>query len=110
MQHKREIHAESRLHLALIRMQDLPLSLRTFNLHMAICRLFEQEAARGPAAKDQETWVERVVQNVKENLKFRISSCPERLYVSDRLVDDALARWGREPGMQTFDAWDPAYR
>ena len=91
-------------------MQELPLAMRTFNLHMAICRLFDQESARGPAAKDVELWVERVIQAVKENLKYRITSCPERLYLSDRLVDDALARWSREPGMMTFDAWDPAYR
>ena len=32
------------------------------------------------------------------------------LCVSDRIVDDALARWSRAPGMKTFDAWDPAYR
>lgn len=86
------------------------MALRTFNLHMAICRLFQQESARRPSAKDQKTWVERIMQEVKENLKFRITFCPERLYLSDRLVDDALARWSREPGMKTFDEWDPAYR
>ena len=45
-------------------MQELPLAMRTFNLHMAICRLFDQESARGPAAKDVELWVERVIQAV----------------------------------------------
>ena len=50
------------------------------------------------------------MQQVKENLKFRITSCPERLYLSDRLADEALARWSQEPGMKTFDVWDPAYR
>ena len=74
---------------------ELPFALRAFNVHMAICRLFQQEDARGPAANDQETWVERLMQEVKENLKFRITSCPERLYVSDRLMDDALTRWSQ---------------
>ena len=77
------------------RLQELPFALRAFNVHMAICRLFHQEDARRPAAKDQETWVERVMQEVKEKLKFRTTSCPERLHVSDRLVDDALPRWSR---------------
>ncbi len=39
--------------------------------------------------------MERVMKEVKEKLKFRTTSCPERLYVSDRLVDDALTRWSR---------------
>ena len=91
-------------------LQELPLALRTFNLHMAVCRLYDQESARGPAARDLELWVERVIQRVKENLKSRISSCPERLYLSDRLVDDALARCSRAPDTMAFDAWDPAYQ
>lgn len=91
-------------------LQGLPLSMCTFNLHMAICRLFDQETARGAVAKDSEGFVERDVQELKENLKYRITSCPERLYLSDRLADDALARWRRQTGIKKFDEWDPDYR
>lgn len=47
-----------------------PFGAADINLHMAICRLFQQKDARRPAAKDQETWVERVMQEVKENLNI----------------------------------------
>lgn len=82
----------------------------TPNLHMLLCRLFDQETAHGCVARNLELWVERCIQYLKANLKFRITSCPERLFVSDYLMDLALDKWARDPEMLSFDDWCPSYR
>ncbi|BDA42812.1 hypothetical protein COCOBI_03-7050 [Coccomyxa sp. Obi] len=88
----------------------MPLSMCTPNLHMLVCRLFEQEAAQGCTAHNLEFWLERLMQLVKENLKYRICMCPERLFISDHCLDLALDNCSRQPGIRSFDEWCPSYR
>ena len=79
------------------------------NLHCACCRLYAQEEQRGAVAKDLELFIERDVQRVKENLKYRISARPEALFVNDKLADEALAAH-KSQGIRQFDAICPSYR
>ena len=76
----------------LFALQHLPESLLTYNLHILVCRLSKQEAAKGCVAACGELWVERNIQFVKSNIKYRTTSCPEKLYVHDLMimVDEAL--------------------
>ena len=60
-------------------------------MHILVCRLYKQEEARGCTATCGELWVERDIQFVKSNVKYRTTSCPEKLFVHDHLVDEALA-------------------
>jgi hypothetical protein len=85
-------------------------SVCQYTLHVLNCRLYDQETARGHVSHDLEFWVERMVQYMKSNVKFRTTGCPELLFVSDLLIDDCLASRSREEGMHTFDQWVPAYR
>jgi len=55
-----------------------------------VCRLSKQETAKGCVATCGELWVERNIQFVKSNVKYRTTSCPEKLYVHDLMVDEAL--------------------
>ena len=82
----------------------------TTNLHLAACRLFEQEEAHGPVAKCTEFWVERGVQVVKADLKQRISRGPETLFMGDYCMEEALQDMATLPGMKTFRQWCPEYR
>lgn len=90
--------------------------LCTYNLHILVCRLEKQEQYRGHAAKDLELWVERSVQQLKSNVKYRTTMWPEKLFVLSMLTDDALSRLrakrlieGSNP-LRTFDELVPAYR
>ncbi len=58
----------------------------TPNLHMLLCRLFDQETAHG-CVDNLELWVERCIQYLKASLKFRITS----LRVFQRSTDIAVA-------------------
>lgn len=99
-------------------LQHLPKSLLTYNLHILVCRLSKQEEAKGCVAKDGELWVERGVQRIKRNVKYRSTSCPEKLYVHDLMRDDALSAMRHsnctEPCIQravkSFDELVPKYR
>lgn len=44
-----------------------------------MCRLSKQETAKGCVATWGELWVERNIQLVKCNVKYRTTSCPEKL-------------------------------
>ena len=90
-------------------LQKMPLNMFTPNLHRACCRLYAQEEQRGAVAKDLELFIERDVQRVKENLKYRISARPEALFVHDKLADEALAAH-KSQGIRQFDAICPDYR
>ena len=74
----------------LFALQHLPESLLMYNLHILVCRVFNQEAAKGCFATCGELWVERDIQLVKSSVKYRTTSCPEKLYVHDLMVDEAL--------------------
>lgn len=71
-------------------MQHLPDYLLTYNLHILVCRLHKQEEAKGCVARRSEMWVERGIQFVKSNVKYRTTACPEKLYVHDVMRDEAL--------------------
>ena len=51
-----------------------------------------------------------MIQYVKSNLKYRITSCPERLFVNAHTLDSILDVYAHEEGMRSFDDWCPAYR
>ena len=72
-------------------LQHLPASQLTYNMHIPVCRLYKQEEARGCTATCGELWVERDIQYVKNNVKYRTTSCPEKLFVHEHLMDEALA-------------------
>lgn len=90
-------------------LQEMPLNMFTPNLHCACCRLHVQEEQRGAVAKDLELFIERDVQRVKENLKYRMSARPEALFVHDKLADEALAAL-KSQGIRQFDKICPNYR
>ncbi len=79
------------IRMLFLALQHLPESMLTYNLHILVCRLSKQETAKGCVAFCGELWVERNIHFVKSNVKYRITSCPEKLYVHDRMVDGALA-------------------
>ena len=89
--------------------QEMPLNMLTPNLHCACCRLFPQKEQRGAVAKDLELFIERDVQLVKENLKYRIAARPEALFIHDKLADEAIAAH-KSRGIRQFDAICPNYR
>jgi hypothetical protein len=86
-------------------------------MHIIVCRLPKQEEARGYTAKDGELWVERGIQRVKSNVKYRTTEHPEKLFAHDLMVDMALAHMRHEyansgvsDGVMTFDQLIPEYR
>uniref|UniRef100_A0A383VXT3 LysM domain-containing protein n=1 Tax=Tetradesmus obliquus TaxID=3088 RepID=A0A383VXT3_TETOB len=90
--------------------QHFPISMCTFNLHVLVCRLAEQEKARGKVAYCTEYWVEWLVQWAKSCVRYRTTKFPELVLVSDILVDTALAvKMAKHPDCKTFDGWVPAY-
>ncbi|DBA98166.1 TPA: hypothetical protein ACH3X1_014785 [Trebouxia sp. C0004] len=98
--------------------QHLPESLLTYNLHILVCRLYKQEEARGCIATCGELWVERSIQHVQSHVKYRTTSCPEKLYVHDLLVDEALSTLQHDDdtstcvraAVKTLDVLVPKYR
>ena len=99
-------------------LQHLPTAQLTYNLHILVCRLHKQEEARGCVATCGELWVERGIQHVKSNVKYRTTSCPEKLCVHDHLVDEALTAMRHDDAVnacvhtavQSFDEVIPRYR
>lgn len=75
---------------ALVAAGRLPIQLMTYNLHILVCRLYEQETARGHTANDLEMWVERLIQRLKESTKYRMSWGPERLATNTIIFDYGL--------------------
>lgn len=84
-------------------MQHLPFYELTYNLHMMVCRLSDQEAFRGVVLRENEMWVERAMQYVKRPIKYRTTSSPEKLFTNFQLKQLAIASmYKRFPGMRTF--------
>ncbi|DBA87963.1 TPA: hypothetical protein ACH3X1_004948 [Trebouxia sp. C0004] len=98
--------------------QHLPESLFTYSLHILVCRLYKQEEARGCIATCGKLGAERGIQHVKSNVKYRTTSCPEKLYVHDLLVDEALSTLQHDDAtsacvrtaVKSFDELVPKYR
>jgi hypothetical protein len=63
-----------------------------YNLHLLVCRLAEQEAARGRVAHCTEYWLENLIQWAKSTLRYRTTKFPELVLANDMLVDDAIVR------------------
>ena len=87
-------------------------------MRILVCRLYKQEIARGGVATCGEPWGERDVQQVKGNVKYGTTACPEKLVVPDIMVDAALAAMRRDDAInacvhmavKTFDELVPEYR
>ncbi|DBB05418.1 TPA: hypothetical protein ACH3X1_012384 [Trebouxia sp. C0004] len=98
--------------------QHLPESMLSYNLHFLVCRLKKQEEAKGCVARCGELWVEMGIQDVKSNVKYRTTSCPEKLYVHDLMRDEALLEMQHDDcihacvrtAVKTFDELVPEYR
>ena len=99
-------------------MRHLPETQLTYNLHILVCRLYKQEDARGCVAACNELWVERGIQHVKSNVKYRTTSCPAKLYVHDLMVDEALTAMRHDDAVpacvrtavKSFDELIPKYK
>ena len=87
---KRAISAGLRLACICVCVQHLPESACTLNLHLVVCHLSQQEAARGAVAKDAELWIERDTQRMKELSRYQLTAKPEVGYVNGCLLDQAL--------------------
>ena len=74
-----------------VSVQHLPDPACTLNLHLAVCHLEQQEVARGATANCNEAWMERGIQDMKELMRYRLSSAPEKVFVNSRLLGIALA-------------------
>ena len=75
--------------------------LATYNLHQLVCRLFQQEEARGPVSYDGELWVERAMGHFRRSVRTTIS--PELIYVSDILSDIALRDLGSTSSIRDWE-------
>lgn len=83
--------AELQKYAALVE-QRLGLRMCKFNLHLIVCRLARQEAARGRAAHSTEYWIENLIQWAKSTVRYRTTKYPELVLAGDILLDDAIAR------------------
>ena len=63
-------------------MQELCVKLLTPNLHLLICRLTDQAKEMGDTVFFSELWVERMIQLVKGQLKYRARGAPEVVITS----------------------------
>jgi hypothetical protein len=88
-----------------------PNQMFTCNLHQAICRLPEQEAARGMVGCDAEWWVERLMQFFKATVDGKVVKDVEKTFANRVLDRDALmAMRAQRPDLKVFDELVPAYR
>ena len=72
--------------------QHFGLSMCKFNLHLLVCRIAKQEAARGRAAHSTEYWLENLIQWAKSTVRYRTTKYPELVLANDLMLDDAIAR------------------
>lgn len=74
----------------------------TYNLHLLLCRLSTQEAEMGAVCLFAEFWVERMIQYLKENIKFRTPVNPEVVFVKLALLDHKLALMATEHDIKAY--------
>jgi hypothetical protein len=77
--------------------------LCTYNLHLLICRLEDQENARGKVCFGHEYWIEMCVQKCKKILHNRSTHFPEITLVKHLLLQEALANLKMSGGVRSFD-------
>ncbi|GIL67471.1 hypothetical protein Vafri_20814 [Volvox africanus] len=84
----------------------------TYNLHLLGCRLRDQERARGHVSFAMEFWVERGMQSMKSDVKYRSPVAPEVTFVGTYLTKLTLAHLKAEytEQLKSFDEWIPKYR
>jgi hypothetical protein len=72
--------------------QRFGLSMCKFNLHLLVCRIAKQEAARGRVSHSTEYWLENLIQWAKSTVRYRTTKYPELVLAHDIMLDDAIAR------------------
>lgn len=78
-------------------LQELPVHMGTFNLHVASQHLHEQEAQTGEVRAMSEWWVERGIQALKAcTTNGKLTRDPEKLIVNTLLLERALIDRARE--------------
>ena len=85
-----EVAANALLEYANLVEEHFEAKMCTYNLHIAVCRLPEQERQRGSAAMSMEFVVERAMQIFKQLSGRRVSRDPEKIFVGDYLLEQAL--------------------
>jgi hypothetical protein len=83
--------AELRQYAKLVE-QRFGLSMCKYNLHLLVCRIAQQESARGRAAHSTEYWLENLIQWAKSTVRYRTTKYPELVLAGDILLDDAIAQ------------------
>jgi hypothetical protein len=74
--------------------QELPgASACTFNLHLLTCQLYLQCLERGITHELFELWVERLVGDYKQRVKYRTRTEPEKTMVGEDMTKRALQDW-----------------
>jgi hypothetical protein len=68
-----------RQYAVLLEKKGFPHWMFTWNLHWAVCRLPQQETARGSTGRDAEWWTERLMQLYKQLLADRVSRKTEQV-------------------------------
>uniref|UniRef100_A0A7S1T1H1 Uncharacterized protein n=1 Tax=Tetraselmis chuii TaxID=63592 RepID=A0A7S1T1H1_9CHLO len=74
-----------------------PQSVLTANLHTLVCRLADQETARGATTRDNETWVERSVRMFRSAIAGRASVEPEQMFARHHGVSIAMETLMQNP-------------
>ncbi|KXZ42606.1 hypothetical protein GPECTOR_130g567 [Gonium pectorale] len=82
---------------------DFPAGTFTINLHILVCRLYDQECSWGAVASGLDFVVERVMQRFKKTIGQRAVSRPEVYYANQVLLGDAMENMRRERGMLPLD-------
>lgn len=96
-------------HYAELVEQHFGVKMCKFNLHLLVCRLAAQEAARGRVCHTTEYWVENLIQWAKSSVRYRTTKYPEMVLASDILIDWAIAvRLATVPGLRgVVEGWRP---
>lgn len=72
--------------------QKLDAKMATPNLHTLVCQLGVQERERGDTVNESELWVERNIQLCKRIVRFKATSCPEKIIGNLELLRRAQLR------------------
>jgi hypothetical protein len=68
-------------------------SLCTYNLHLLACQLLIQTLTRGATYELYELWVERLIGEFKQRVKYRTRAEPEKTMMADDMLKRSLQRW-----------------
>jgi hypothetical protein len=90
------------LHCAAQKLADK--STCTYNLHLLACQLLLQALQRGITYELFELWVERLIGEYKQRVKYRTRSEPEKTMMGDDMQKRALQKWRLQyPDVQTWE-------